>query len=191
MTIYLEKRLRFNSQELQLKNKNPNQYSLGFKENRIWWTNLLILSTSPFGQVPYPIANREVGGEASYLQEEEEVSNFSQCQFLQQRVELLSPQDYPSSDKKVVKCREHGEYSASRSLSVFPEKLGKVKKQPPHFRVSKGISDSISIRTISNGTSQLKFNESGGNCHSVPGNLENAEEGCNKISPTQHKKIGF
>ena len=40
----------------------------------------------PFGQTPYPIASREVWGEASYLQEEEEVSNFPQCQFLQQRV---------------------------------------------------------------------------------------------------------
>ena len=98
---------------------------------------------------------------------------------------------HTSSDEKVVICGEHGEYSASRLLSVFPEKLGKVNKQTPHLRVSKGISDSISIRTISNGTSQLKFNESGGNCHSVPGNLGNAEERCNKISPTQHKKIGF
>ena len=98
---------------------------------------------------------------------------------------------HTSSDKKVVICGEPGEYSASRSLSVFPEKLGKVNKQSPHFRVSKGISDSISIRTISNGTSQLNFNESGGNCHSGPGNPRNAEEGYNKISPTQHKKINF
>ena len=56
---------------------------------------MLILSTIPFGQALYPIANREVGDEASYLQEEEEVSNFSRSQFLQQKVEILSPQDYP------------------------------------------------------------------------------------------------
>ena len=58
-----------------------------------------------------------------------------------------------SSDKKVVICREHAEFSASRSSSVFPEKLGKVSKRSLHFRVGKGISDSISIRTISSGTS--------------------------------------
>ena len=56
---------------------------------------MLILSTIPLGQALYPIANREVGDEASYLQEEEEVSNFSRSQFLQQKVEILSPQDYP------------------------------------------------------------------------------------------------
>ena len=56
---------------------------------------MLILSTIPFGQALYPIANRDVGDEASYLQEEEEVSNFSRSQFLQQKVEILSPQDYP------------------------------------------------------------------------------------------------
>ena len=56
---------------------------------------MLILSTIPFGQALYPTANREVGDEASYLQEEEEVSNFSRSQFLQQKVEILSPQDYP------------------------------------------------------------------------------------------------
>ena len=56
---------------------------------------MLNLSTIPFGQAFYPIANREVGDEASYLQEEEEVSNFSRSQFLQQKVEILSPQDYP------------------------------------------------------------------------------------------------
>ena len=56
---------------------------------------MLILSTIPFGQALYPTANREVGNEASYLQEEEEVSNFSRSQFLQQKVEILSPQDYP------------------------------------------------------------------------------------------------
>ena len=75
-----------------------------------------------------------------------------------------------------------------RSSSVFPEKLGKVNKRSLHFRVSKGISDFISIRTISNGTSQCSFNESGGNCHSGPGNSGNVEERCNKISPIQHKK---
>ena len=95
---------------------------------------------------------------------------------------------HTSSDKKVAICREHAEFSATRSSSVFPEKLGKVNRRSLHFRVSKGISDSISIRTISNGTSQLNFNESGGNCHSGPGKSGNVEERCNKISPTQHKK---
>ena len=95
---------------------------------------------------------------------------------------------HTSSDKKVVICGEPGEYSASRSLSVFPEKLGKVNKQSPHFRVSKGISDSISIRTISNNTSHLNFNDSGENRHNGPGNSGNAQEGCNKIRPTQHQK---
>ena len=86
-----------------------------------------------------------------------------------------------------VECREHEEFSASRSSSIFPEKLGKVKRSL-HFRVSKGISDSFSIRTISNSTSRLNFNESGGNYYSGPGNSGNLEERCNKISPTQHKK---
>ena len=85
-------------------------------------------------------------------------------------------------------CRKHAEFSASRLSSIFSEKLGKVNKRFRHFRVSKGISDSISIRNISNGTSQLNFNEAGGNCHSGPGNPGKAEERCNKISPTQHKK---
>ena len=93
-----------------------------------------------------------------------------------------------TSDKKVAICTEHTEFSASRSSSVFPEKLGKVDKQSLHFRVSEGISDSMSIRTISNGTSQLSFNELRGNCHSGLGNSGNAEERCNKISPSQHKK---
>ena len=95
---------------------------------------------------------------------------------------------HTSSDKKVVICRKHAEFSASGSSSVFPEKLGKVNKRSLHFRVSEGISDSISIRTISNGTSQPNFNESGGNCHSGPGNSRNVEERCNRISPTQRKK---
>ena len=152
---------------------------------------MLILSTSPFGQAPYPSTNREVGGEASYLQEEEEVSNSSQCQFLPtesgntQSTRLSS---HTSSDKKVAICRKHAEFLASGSPSVFPEKLGKVNKRSLHFRVSKGLSGSISIRTISNGTSQHNFNESGGNCHSGPRNSENVEERCNKISPTQRKK---
>ena len=81
-----------------------------------------------------------------------------------------------TSDKKVAVCTEHTEFSASRSSSVFPEKLGKVDKQSLHFRVSEGISDSMSIRTISNGTSQLSFNELRGNCHSGLGNSGNAEE---------------
>ena len=93
-----------------------------------------------------------------------------------------------SSDKKVVICRKHAEFLASGSSSVFPEKLGKVNKRSLHFRVSKGISDSIPIRTISNGTSQHNFNEPGGNCHSGPGNSGNVEERCNKISPTRRKK---
>ena len=71
---------------------------------------------------------------------------------------------------------------------VFPEKLEKVSKRFLHFRVSKGISDSISFRTISNRTSQLNFNESGGNCPSDPGNSGDVEERCKKISPTQPKK---
>ena len=75
---------------------------------------------------------------------------------------------------------------ASRSSSVFPEKLGKVNKRSLHFRASKEISDSISIRTISNSTSQLNFNESGQNCGL--GTSGNVKERCNKISPTQHKK---
>ena len=95
---------------------------------------------------------------------------------------------HTSSDEKVVICRKHAEFLASGSSSVFPEKLGKVNKRSFHFRVSKGISDSIPIRTISNGTSQHNFNESGGNCHSGPGNSGNVEERCNKISPTRHKK---
>ena len=49
--------------------------------------------------------------------------------------------------------------------------------------------DSISIRTIPNGTSHLNFNESGGNCYSGPGNSGNVEKRCNKISPTQHKNL--
>ena len=49
----------------------------------------------PFRSGPLLNSQREVGGESSYLQEEEEVSNFTPCQLLQQRVEILSPQDYP------------------------------------------------------------------------------------------------
>ena len=95
---------------------------------------------------------------------------------------------HTSSHKKVGICRQHAEFSASRLSSIFSEKLEKVNKRFRHFRVSKGISDSISIRNISNGTSQLNFNEAGGNCHSGPGNPGKAEERCNKISPNQHKK---
>ena len=51
------------------------------------------------------------------------------------------------------------------------------------------ISDSIFIRTTLNGTSQLNFNESGGNCHRRPRNSGNVKERRNKISSTQHKKF--
>ena len=44
----------------------------------------------PFQSGPLPNRQQRDRGEASYLQEEEEVSNFSQCQFLQQRVEILT-----------------------------------------------------------------------------------------------------
>ena len=93
-----------------------------------------------------------------------------------------------SSDKKVVICTELAEFSPSKWSSAFPEKLGKVNKWSLHFGVSKELSDSISIRTISNGTCQLNFNESGGNCNSGLGRSGNFEEMCNKISSTQHKK---
>ena len=44
---------------------------------------------NPVNQPFYPIANREVGGKTSYLQEEEEIISV-----FQQRVEVLSPQGY-------------------------------------------------------------------------------------------------
>ena len=95
---------------------------------------------------------------------------------------------HTSSDKKVVICTELAEFSPSKWSSVFPEKLGKVNKWSLHFGVSKELSDSISIRTISNGTCQLNFNESGGNCNSGLGRSGNFEEMYNKISSTQHRK---
>ena len=89
---------------------------------------------------------------------------------------------HTSTGKKVVICREHAEFLTSKASSVFPEKLGKVNKRSLYFRVSKGISDSISIRTILNGTSQFNFSESGGNCHSGPEDSGNVEERSSKSS---------
>ena len=133
---------------------------------------MLILSTSPFGQTPYPIANREVRAEARRGKQLLSMSVSSTESGNTKSTKLSSR---TSSHKKVGICSEHAEFSASRLFSVFSEKLGKVNKRSLHFRVSKGISDSISMRTISNGTSQLNFNESRGNCHSGPGNQGKAE----------------
>ena len=66
----------------------------------------------------------------SNLQNKEKVSNFSQCNFFQQRVEILSSQIYPYTDPviKVVICREHAEFWTRRVSSIFPENLRKVNK---------------------------------------------------------------
>ena len=73
-------------------------------------------------------------------------------------------------------------FSTCKLSSVFPEKLGKVNKRSVYFRVSERISQFISIRTISNDTSQLNFNKSKGNCQRGPGNSRNVEERFNKIT---------
>ena len=49
--------------------------------------------TGPFDQAPNSTANKEVGGEAFFFQEKEEVSSFSQSQLPQHSVEILSPQN--------------------------------------------------------------------------------------------------
>ena len=94
---------------------------------------MLILSTTPFVEAPYPIANREVGGEASYLQEEEEVSNFPQCQFLQQKVEILSPQDYPHIHpviKRLLYVENMQNFRPAGRLQYFLKSWGKLTNIP-------------------------------------------------------------
>ena len=93
MAIYLENRLKNYSQMTSAKQKSKSIFT-GLQRKPNMMTSFLMLPTSSFGQAPYPIANKEVGDEGSYLQEDE-VSNFSQCQFSQKRVEIISPQNYP------------------------------------------------------------------------------------------------
>ena len=93
MAIYLENRLKNYSQMTSAKQKSKSIFT-GLQRKPNMMTSFLMLPTSSFGQAPYPIANKEVGDEGSYLQEDE-VSNFSQCQFPQKRVEIISPQNYP------------------------------------------------------------------------------------------------
>ena len=80
MAIYLENRLKNYSQMTSAKQKSKSIFT-GLQRKPNMMTSFLMLPTSSFGQAPYPIANKEVGDEGSYLQEDE-VSNFSQCQFL-------------------------------------------------------------------------------------------------------------
>ena len=62
MATYLGKILTSNFQKLQVLSKNPSQYSLVYKVNPIR---------------PLTHSQQRGRGEASYLQEEEEVSSFS------------------------------------------------------------------------------------------------------------------
>lgn len=89
---------------------------------------------------------------------------------------------------KIILTYRTLEFSVKRASSVFPEKLGKSNKQSLHFRVSKGMPDSISIKTISNGTCQLNFNESGGNSHSGAEISGNGEKRGIKLGQTTTKK---
>ena len=88
---------------------------------------------------------------------------------------------------KIILTYRTLEFSVNRASSVFPEKLGKSNKQSLHFRVSKGMPDSISIKTISNGTCQLNFNESGGNSHSGAEISGNGEKRGIKLGQTTTK----
>ena len=168
--------------------KKPNIMNLLHDE----FPSLLFLSTSPFDQAPYPKASKEVGGRGvSFARRRGGKQFFSKSVSSDESGNAQSTKlfSHTSSNKKVVTCREYAEFSTSKASSVFPEKLGKVNKRSLHFRVSEGISDFISIRTISNGTSQVNFNESGRNWYSEPGNSGNVEERCNKISSTQHRQL--
>ena len=94
---------------------------------------MLTLPTIPFGQALYPIANREVGDEASYLQEEEEVSNFSRSQFLQEKVEILSPQDYPHVHpvmKRLLYVQNLQSFHPASGLQYFLKNWEKLTNDP-------------------------------------------------------------
>lgn len=126
--------------------------------------------TGPFDQAPNSTANKEVGGEAFFFPRErrgKQLFSKSASSALCGNTQSTKLFSHTSSDK-VVACREYIEFSTSRVSSVFSEKVGKVNKRALHYRVSEEILESISIRTISNGTSQLNFNESRGNCYSGP-----------------------
>ena len=52
--------------------------------------------------------------------------------------------------KKLLYVENIQNFQPAERHSVFPEKMKKVNKRFFHFRVSEEISDTISIRTISN-----------------------------------------
>ena len=191
MTIYLEKSLRNNSQKFASAKQKPKSIFAGLQKKPNVINQFVNPANQSFRSGPLPNSqqrDRAPGFLFERGRRGKQLLSMSVSSTECGNTQSTRLSSHTSSDKKVVICREHAEFSASRSSSVFPEKLGKVKNRSLHFRVSKGISNSISIRTISNNTSQLNFNESGGNCHSGPGTSGNVEERCNKISPVQHKR---
>ena len=80
-------------------------------------------------------------GEASYLQEEEEVSNFSQYQFLQQRVEILSPKDYPHIHpviKRLLYVENMQNFRPAGRLQYFLKSWEKLTNDPFILELVKG-----------------------------------------------------
>ena len=117
--------------------KKPNMMNLLHDE----FPSLLFLSTSPFDQAPYPKASKEVGGEASYLQDEEGVSSFSQSQFPQMRVEMLSPQNYSHIHpviKKLLHVENMQNFQPAKHLRHFLKNWEKLTKDPFILELVKG-----------------------------------------------------
>ena len=67
------------------------------------------------------------------MQEEEEVSNFSRSQFLQQKVEILSPQDYPHVHpviKRLLYVQNLQSFQPASGLQYFLKNWEKLTNDP-------------------------------------------------------------